>query len=296
MKKMHGVITAMVTPFTSNDKIDIDTLIAYTNYLIEHKVHCLYPCGTTGEMLKMSADERKLVAETVIKAAANRIPVYIHVGTMTTKETVELARHAEKTGADGIGVVTPQFFGVNEREMEEYFVQAANSVSPEMPVYLYCIPQCAANDLSPAVIERILKRTKNVVGVKYSYPDFLRVKDYLLCNDGKFSVVVGADRLFLPGLAMGCDGTVSGCSNVAPEYFVKVYDEFNKGDIDAAQKAQALASSLCEIVKNGSNMAIFKYAMERRGLPAAYMRAPALDLTDSERKKLDSELSAFFKA
>jgi 4-hydroxy-tetrahydrodipicolinate synthase len=295
MKKMHGVITAMVTPFPANDEVDVKTLRAYTDYLIAKGVHCLYPAGTTGEMLKMSVAERKLVAETVVEQAAGRVTVYIHTGAMTTKDTVELAKHAHTIGADGVGVVTPQFFGVNDREMEEFFVAVSRGVPDDFPVYAYCIPQCAANDLRPEIIERILKRAKNIVGVKYSYPDFLRVKDYLLCNNGNFSVVVGTDRLFLAGLAMGCDGTVSGCSNAGPEKFVQTYEKFKSGDIAAARAAQVLASELCEITKNGANRAIFKYALERRGLPAAHMRAPALDLTAEEKKELAAKLEAYEK-
>ena len=295
MKKMFGVITAMVTPFTSDDQVDVATLKAYTDYLVKNGVHCLYPCGTTGEMLKMSVAERKLVAETVVKQAAGRTQVFIHVGAMTTKETIELAQHAHSIGADGIGVVTPQFFCVNDREMEEFFVAVANSVPADFSVYLYCIPQCAANDVRPDVIERVLKRTKNVIGVKYSYPDFLRVKDYLLCNNGDFSVVVGTDRLFLAGLSMGCDGTVSGCSNASPGKFIETYEKFKAGDIAGAQKAQTLATELCEITKSGANMAIFKYALERHGLPSAHMRAPALDLSDQEKKELSAKLEAFEK-
>ena len=295
MKKMSGVITAMVTPFNKDDQVDVATLKAYTDYLIKHGVHCLYPCGTTGEMLKMSLPERKLVAETVVKHAAGRVPVFIHTGAMTTRDTIELARHAHSIGADGIGVVTPQFFGVNDREMEEFFVAVANSVPADFPLYIYCIPQCAANDIRPDIIEKILKRTKNVVGVKYSFPDFLRVKDYLLCNNGNFSVVVGTDRLFLAGLSMGCDGTVSGCSNADPAKFVETYEKFRAGDLAGARKAQVLATELCEITKSGANMAIFKYALERKGLPAAHMRAPALDLTDQEKKELSAKLEAFEK-
>jgi 4-hydroxy-tetrahydrodipicolinate synthase len=140
-----------------------------------------------------------------------------------------------------------------------------------------------------------LKRTKNIVGIKYSYPDFLRVKDYLLCNNGDFSVVVGTDRLFLAGLCMGCDGTVSGCSNADPSKFVETYEKFRAGDLAGARAAQVLAAELCEITKNGANMAIFKYALERHGLPVAHMRAPALDLTDAEKKALAGKLEVYEK-
>lgn len=293
MQKMFGVITAMVTPFTKDDRIDVETLKAYTEYLIGKGVNCLYPCGTTGEMLKMTAEERKLVAETVVNQAAGRVPVFIHVGAMTTKETIELARHAVSIKAAGVGVVTPQFFAVNDREMEEFYVQVANSLPEDFPVYVYCIPQCAANDIKPEVIDRIVKRTKNVVGVKYSYADFIRVKNYLLCNNGNFDVVVGPDRLFLPALAMGCVGTVTGCSNCGPEPFVKVFECWNKGDIEGARKAQEEANELCEISLSGANMAYFKSAMAHNGLPYGHMRAPHLDLSKEEEQAFLAKLDAW---
>lgn len=293
MKKMYGVITAMVTPFTKDDQIDVPTLRAYTEYLISKGVHCLYPCGTTGEMLKMSIEERELVAETVINQAAGRVPVFVHCGAMTTKDTVTLCQHAYRSGAAGVGVVTPQFFGVNDREMEEFYVTVANSLPEDFSVYVYCIPQCAANDIKPEVIDRIVKRTKNVVGVKYSYADFIRVKNYLLCNNGNFDVVVGPDRLFLPALAMGCVGTVTGCSNCGPEPFVEVYEKYFKGDLEGARKAQEQANELCEITLSGANMAYFKTAMEYNGLPLGHMRAPALDLSKEEKDALLEKLAKY---
>lgn len=293
MERMYGVITAMVTPFTAEDKVDTEVLKKYTEYLIEKGVHCLYPCGTTGEMLKMGVDERKLVAKVVVDQAAGRIPVFIHVGAMTTKDTIELAQHAVSIGASGVGVVTPQFFSVNDREMEEFYVSVANSLPEDFPLYIYGIPQCAANDIRPETIEKIIKRTKNVVGVKYSFADFIRIKNYLLCNNGNFDVVVGPDRLFLPALAMGCVGTVSGVSNCGPEPFVAVYEQFLKGDLTAARLAQKQANELCELTLSGANMAIFKAAMEHKGLPLGHMRAPALDLTQKERELLFVELDKY---
>ncbi len=293
MIKMHGVIIPLVTPFTADDKIDIDALHRLVNYLIEHGVDCLYPNGTTGEMLKLSVEERKLVAEEVLKATAGRVPVFIQVGAPTTAQTIELAKHAAEIGAAGIGVVTPQFFGVNFREMVEFYVQVANSVPGDFAVYLYNIPQCAANDITPEIVEAILKRTKNVVGIKYSYADFIRLKNYLLCNEGSFDVVVGPDRLFLPGLAMGCVGVVTGCAQCGPTPFVQVYERFLAGDMAGALSAQQQASELAEIIKAGANMAYFKATMEYNGLGKMHMRAPALDLTDSEREDLFRHLQAY---
>lgn len=290
---MKGIIVPIVTPFTAENKIDYAVTESLVNYLVEKGVDSLYPCGTTGEMLKLSTQERMDFVEAVIKYAAGRIPVFVQVGTATTEDTITLAKHAVKAGAAGIGVVTPQFLGVNDREMITYFVSVANSVPEDFPVYLYNIPQCAGNDISVSQIEAIVRQAKNVVGIKYSFPDFNRFKDYLTCNNGNFDVVCGPDQLFLPALAMGCKGAVSGCAQCGPEPFVSVYKNFMAGNIEAARKAQQQANELAKIIKAGANMGYFKAAMEYNGLPGSHMRAPALDLTSKEKKDLYADLDVY---
>ncbi|MFA6505540.1 MAG: dihydrodipicolinate synthase family protein [Treponemataceae bacterium] len=295
MKKLFGVITAMVTPFDDNDKVDVKAVAQLTDYLIQRKVHCLYPTGTTGEMFLMSVDERKKVAETVVKTAAGRAVVYIHTGAMTLKDTIELSRHAKDIGADGVGVVTPAYFGVNDREMAEYYEAVSKSLPADYPVYLYGIPQCAANDLKTDVVKGIVARCPNIVGIKYSYSDMLRVSEYLQVKNGDFSVVVGTDRLFLPGLSIGCDGTVSGISCVVPEPFVAVYEAFKKGDFATARKMQRAAYGFCELLRNGSNMGYFKAALKFRGVDAGHMRRPLMDIPAAEAAELTQKLEAQLK-
>lgn len=293
MKKMYGVVTAMTTPFDENDQVDVKGLEEQVEFLIGKGVNCLYPCGTTGEMLNMTCREREIVAETVIRAAAGRVPVFIHVGTQTLKDTVRLAQHAQKAGADGIGVVTPAFFGLKDKAMIQYYQEVSASVPEDFPIYLYCIPQCAANDLKPETVEEIVRTTKNVIGIKYSYADCIRLKDYLNINSGDFSVLFGPDRLFLPALVMGCDGTVSGCSGPMPEHFVNVYKAFKEGNLEEAQEEQKVATDICEILQNGSDMGVFKAALKMRGVRAGYMRRPLLDLDKDEEQELRKELMPY---
>lgn len=291
MKKLYGVTTAMVTPFERNGNVDIKAVSGIVEFLISKGVNCLYPLGTTGEMYHLSVEERKAVAETVVKTANGRVTVYIHVGAMCQNETIELAKHASEIGADGIGVVTPSFFGVNDREIEEYYVAVSKSVPDDFPIYLYNIPQCSANDLKADVAERIAERCGNVVGIKYSYPDFARTQEYLGINDGNFSVLVGADRLFNVALAMGCSGVVSGVSCVYPEPFVDIYKAFMDGNIEEAARIQKIAVRYVETLKGGSNMSFFKEALKLRGIDAGYMRAPQLDITKGEVELLNEQLS-----
>lgn len=289
MKKLYGVTVAMVTPFTKNNQVDLAAVEALTDMLIEKGVNCLYPCGTTGEMLRLSADERKAVAETVVKTAAGRVTVYIHCGAMKQEDTIELVHHAKAIGADGAGVVTPEFFEVNDRELITYY-QTIAACEPDFPVYLYNIPQCAGNNISPAVAKTIAQTCKNIIGIKYSYADINQTIDYVGVNNGNFSVLHGLDRAFVSLLALGCDGTVSGIAGVFPEPFVAVYEQFCKGNLKEAQLLQNACIKFCDTLKRGSNMSYFKEALKLRGLNAGYMRKPQLDLETEEITALKEEL------
>lgn len=293
MKKLYGVITAMTTPFTEEDKVNVEALKQQTNYLIDRGVDCLYPTGTTGEMYLMSAEERKLVAETVVKEAAGRVTVFIHVGAMTLAETIELAQHAHSIGADGVGVVTPNYFTVDDRAMVQYYKDVCDALPQDFPVYVYVIPQLAHNDISPETMDEICKVCPNVVGVKYSFADMSRVLKYLRVNNGDFSVVFGADHLFLSALVAGCDGTVSGCSGPFPEPFVEVYKQYKAGNMEAARAAQDEANDLVWLMKGGADMSIFKNILTFRGITGGHMRKPLLDLSEEDVATLKEATKAY---
>ncbi len=293
MVRMNGVVCPIITPFSEDDCIDVAVLERLIDFLIKEGISSVYPNGTTGEMLKLSTEERMLVAEICVKVSSGRIPVFVQVGAPTLKETIRLAEHALKIGADGVGVVTPQFFGVNKKEMVNFYVNISKILPADYPVYLYNIPQCAGNDLTTDEIEEILSQTSNVVGIKYSYPDLLRFYQYLSCGKGNFDVIVGPDKLFLPGLSIGCAGVVSGCSQCDPFPFVQIYKRFVEGDMSGALKAQRQAIELADIVKAGANMGYFKAALEYNHVGFSHMRAPAVDLSKEEKLALFEQLDAY---
>lgn len=286
MKKLYGVITAMTTPFTEDNKVDVEALEQQTEYLIEKGVDCLYPTGTTGEMYLMTPEERELVAETVVKKAAGRVTVFIHTGAMTLEETIRLAQHAHKIGADGVGVVTPSYFTVDDRAMVQYYKDVCSALPQDFPVYVYVIPQLAHNDITPETMEKICEACPNVIGVKYSFADMSRVLKYLRVKNGDFSVVFGADHMFLPALVAGCDGTVSGCSGPFPELFVEVYKQFKADNMKAAREAQDKANDMVWLMKGGADMSIFKNILTFRGVRGGHMRKPLLDLSEEDVKIL----------
>ena len=289
MKQLYGVTTAMITAFNADGEVDEKALEQLTEFLIGQRINALYPCGTTGEMLKLKEEERKLAAETVVRQAKGRVPVYIHVGASTTEETIRLAVHAKEAGADGVGVVTPQFFKATDEEMEAYYCSVAKAVEG-FPVYLYNIPQCTGNDLTAAVCEQIAEKCPNVVGIKYSYGDMARMVEYLKIRDWRFSVLHGMDKIFSGLLVLGCDGTVSGCAGVFPEPYVKVYEAYLRRDFQGMKKYQKAAAEIGDALKNGSNMSYFKEALRMRGIPVGGMRLPQKNIGREEIEKLEQQL------
>lgn len=289
MKKLYGVTVAMVTPIDKNNKVDLEKTKELVELLIHKGVHCIYCCGTDGEMFHLTTEERKKVAETVVKTAKGRVVAYVHCGAMREEDTIALVKHAECIGADGVGVVTPAYFPTNDREMETYYIKVANSVSRDFPVYFYNIPQCTTNDLKPSVAQRIVQRCPNIIGIKYNYANINQTLDYTNINQGCFSVLQGDDRTVPAWLALGCDGTVSGSANVFPEPLIASYNAFMCGDLQMSLAYGKIAARFVDALQ-GDNIAYFKEALKIRGFDVGMMRPPLLDLTPEQSCKLRYDL------
>lgn len=295
MKKLYGVTCAMITPFDEKGKVDHGALRAHVDFLLEKGVDCLYPLGTTGEMYKLKEEERKMTAETVVKAADGRATVFIHTGAHDPDEVIALSKHASLIGADGVGVITPAFFGMSPREMIAYYENISRALPSDFPIYLYHLPQCTSVAFSPATAAKIAETSENVIGIKYSFADISETVRFLAIRERKFSVLQGADRLLLPVLAMGCDGTVSGCSSACPEPFVAVKKAYEAGDLELAREKQQEADEIADILRGGASAAWFKSALKWRGLFDSHVRAPQLDITPEEEKALWYALDRFYE-
>ena len=293
MKKMYGVNTPISCPMKGNGEVDYKSLTNLCNYLIEKGVDGLYPNGSTGEMCYLTKDERKKILECVLDASQGRVQVFSMVGALTTKDTIELARHAQDAGADGIGVVTPYYFKLDDEELLRYYSDISSSVGEEFSIYLYGIPQLAGNDITPKLADKIAKKCRNIVGIKYSYPDMPRLLQFMDVNNGDFSVLAGPDDLFYAMLASGGDGTISGNSNVIPEHYVEIYKAFRAGDYEKAQKLQAKVNRLITYISGANNMARYKAALKHRGIIAsAAMRKPLRELTAQEEKEFIEQIES----
>lgn len=297
MKKLFGVVTPLVTPLTEDDKIDVRSLERLTDHCINGGMNCLYPCGTTGEMMYLTLEERKQVAETVVRQTAGRVPVFIHVGAWNQADTIELAKHAVEIGADGIGVVTPVFYMISDEGLIDYYVAVAESVPEDFPIYMYGIKQNAVNDLNKYVCQAVASRCPNVLGVKYSFPDFTRLQELMTINDGKFDVLVGPDHLFEAVCAAGGAGVVAGNSLGVPEHYAALWKAIQAGDYQLAVKIQRRTNMLNSIMCEVNNIAAYKVILKAEGvLDTIKMRRPMENLpAEKEREMLAALQKADYK-
>lgn len=291
MKRLSGVVIPIVTPLTEDDKIDTVSLERLVDYCIDGGMTCLYPCGTTGEMMYLTVSERKQVAETVVRHAAGRVPVFVHVGAWNQADTIELARHAEAIGADGIGVVTPTYYAISDRGLINYFVAVAKSVSERFPVYLYGIKQNAVNDINKEVCQSVVDQCPNVIGAKYSFPDMTRLQELMTVNNGDFDVLVGPDHLFEVVCAAGGKGVISGNAMCIREHYAALWSAIQKKDYELATRIQRRTNILNALMCAENNIAAYKVILKKEGILAtAKVRRPMENLTDEQEKALLSKL------
>ncbi len=286
---IHGVIPAVLTPFTESGDINERALRDYVDFLICRGVHGLFPLGTNGSGPLMSVADRKKVLSIIVDEARKRVPVIVHTGAISTQETIEVTEYAHEVGADACAVVTPWYFPHDDTSLELHFSLVAEAV-PSLPMYLYNIPGNAKNDLKPKLVGRLAEKHKNIVGIKDSSKDLSRLQDYLSILGEGYDVVVGTDALVYPALAMGATGVVSAVGNCFPEIMVELYEAFTAGDFVKAKELQFRANKVRDVLKLGSYITPYYEALKLRGVKIGDVKMPLRSLTELEKEKIKQGL------
>jgi 4-hydroxy-tetrahydrodipicolinate synthase len=281
----EGLMPAMVTPFDERGELDLAAAEAVVERLIEAGVSGISPLGSTGEASHLTADERRRFAEEVVRIVAGQVPVVVGVGFSGTRETVELARHAQEAGADAVLVVSPFYWKVGEEGLFRHFATVAEAV--DIPVVVYNLPMLTGIDLSPSLIGRLAGAYPNVVGLKDTVTEYNHVVAVL--QEVKpirpdFSVLSGWEDLILPSLLAGADGSICAFANVAPELFVNLVEAARSGDLTRAAELHRRVLTLVTLgAYSDPAMGAIKLAMGKLGIPISpTVRGPALPATDEE--------------
>jgi len=222
MERLHGAIAAAVTPMRhGGSALDLDSVPTLVGFLVDGGVDGLLACGTTGEGVLLSVEERRRVAKAFAAARPEGFQVAVHAGAQSTRDTVSLAAHALEIGADAVAVIAPPYFRLGPSELFEHFRSAAEACDP-VPFYVYEFAARSGYPIPVEVIDRLRRERSNVVGMKVSDRPFDAVEPYLL--EG-MDVFVGSEPLVRAGMERGAVGAVSGLATAWPEVVASLVHE-----------------------------------------------------------------------
>jgi 4-hydroxy-tetrahydrodipicolinate synthase len=279
MPDFHGVLPALITPFTEDGTdVDADALAAIVDRLVGSGVAGLVPGGSTGEFTTLSNAERRAVIDATVKAAAGRVPVVAGTGALSTRETVELSLHAERAGATAVMVVPPFYEALGWRELLAHYTAVAEAIS--IPIMYYNLPSGSGVKLDTDQL-RELQRVARVTSLKDTGGDAVAATELIQGGEDGPTLLNGWDTLTFAALAAGVRAVVWGTASILPEQCVALHrlliDEI---DLPAARDLWARLWPLCHFLERHSYSAAVKTACALVGDTTGPVRAPLLALDD----------------
>ena len=288
---LGGVLVALATPFAADESIDESRLRGLVDRTIDGGVHGVVACGSTGEFSALSVEERRFVVETVVDQTAHRVPVIAQTGSTSTREAIELSRHAESVGVDVVMPVAPFYEALSLTETTHYLRRVASSVS--IPVMLYNLPAATGVDLSADTVAELARDVENIRYIKNTSPDMAQAAQLIHHYGDLVGTFIGWDSLILSSLVSGAAGVMAGTANVVPAEIVAVYDAVQAGDLDAARQAWARIYPLLDAALSTNFIAAVKVGLNAVGFPAGPTREPVLPLTHTDDIRITNLASVF---
>jgi 4-hydroxy-tetrahydrodipicolinate synthase len=275
----RGSFTALVTPF-SNGALDEKAFRGLVDWQIAEGTSGLVPVGTTGESPTLSHDEHGHIVQWCIEQAKGRVPVVAGAGSNSTKEAIELAQHAQESGADAVLVVTPYYNKPTQEGMYQHFKAINDAI--RIPIIIYNIPARSVIDMSVETMRRLFERD-NIAGVKDATANVVRVSQQRAAMGEGFNQLSGEDATALGFMAHGGHGCISVTANVAPRLCAEFQGACLKGDYATALKLQDKLMPLHTALFIETNPAPAKYALSLLGKCADTVRLPMVRLADKTK-------------
>jgi 4-hydroxy-tetrahydrodipicolinate synthase len=281
MSELHGVLPAMITPFTERgDAIDTDALRAFVDRLVDAGVGGLVPGGSTGEFTTLTNAERRQLVEVTVEAAAGRVPVVAGTSALSTRETVELSAHAEQAGAAAVMIIPPFYDAPSWRELKAHFQAVADAIS--IPIMYYNMPGVSGVSLTA----RQLAELPGVTCLKDTGGDASFAQQLIQAEDGP-TLLNGYDTQTFHALAAGVKAVVWGVASIIPEQAVELHrlliDDI---DLPAARELWARIWPLCHYLETIGYAAGVKAAARLTGVATGPVRAPFLEPEDDSVARL----------
>ena len=281
-----GSIVALITPF-KNDALDTNNYIKLLNHHIEKGTNGVVPAGTTGESPTLTHDEHKKVIEISVKECKGKIPVIAGTGSNSTVEAIELSKYAEKSGADGLLIVTPYYNKPTQEGLFQHYKKINDNVG--IPIIIYNIPSRSVIDMTVDTMSRLFE-LKNILGVKDATGDLNRVDQQLKAMGKEFIQLTGEDNNALEFNKRGGVGCISVTANVAAELCSKFQEKLLNKDYTQAKNIDNKLSKLHSALFIESNPSPVKYAASLLKLSLPEVRLPLVKVKDSTKKEIETAL------
>lgn len=288
LEKFQGIFPAFYACYDKEGNVDAEAAGKLTSYFIEKGVKGVYVGGFSGECIYQSTEDRKKTLEAVMKEAAGKLTVIAHVGCNNTRDSRELAAHAESLGVDAVASIPPIYFHLPEYGIADYW-NDISSAAPHTAFVIYNIPQLAGTALTPKLLARMLENP-NVIGVKNSsmpVQDIQIFKSLGTAKRGSFIVFNGPDEQLVSGLAIGADAGIGGTYGAMPELYLKIYRCMEMNRVEEARQIQNAANDIIAKLCSGyGNMyGMIKEVLRiREGIDIGGVRKPLTGLNEEDRK------------
>jgi len=283
--KLRGVMQSPVTPLKADFSPDLPTFERLLDFHVRSGSPAISWPHHKGESLNLTIPERKRFAEAAVKVVAGRVPVTIHVSALAVEDTMELARHAQEIGADGILAITPYFWNPSLEAIHDYFVRLCTSI--DLPVISYNSPSYLAGvEITGDLMSRLIERLPNFVGVKeasFNSEKFIELSRVALALRPTFAMLTGVEYL-LPSVPLGGVGSYSAAGSICPNLCNRLFDACVAGDWPRARELQYTLSRLWLLFRDQYPSSL-KGGMVIMGRPVGPTRAP-LPTATRERQDL----------
>lgn len=292
MQKLKGLIAATFTPMFEDGSLNLGLIAPYAAKLKGDGVNGVFICGTTGEGMLMTPEERMAVAEEWIKEQSADFKVIVHVGTTAYLQSKNLAKHAQQIGADAIGCMGPMFLKpTNVHDLVRFSAEVASG-APELPFYYYHIPTVSEIWLPmPEFLKQAQKEVPNLAGIKFTHRNMMEMLQCIRADEGRWDILSGFDEELICGLNMGAQAAVGSTFNYLAPLYRKLIDAFDAGDLKTALDLQYQSIRFVEVlIRYGGGVLGGKPVMKFVGLDCGPLRAPANNLTTAEWKSYGEEL------
>ena len=285
LDKYKGVIPAFYACYDGEGNISTERVRDLTKYFIEKGVKGVYVNGSSGECIYQSVEDKKIVLENVMKEAKGKLTVIAHVACNNTKNSKELAAHAESLGVDAIAAIPPIYFRLPEYAIAEYW-NDISSAAPNTDFVIYNIPQLAGVALTPSIFKE-MRKNPNVIGVKNSSMPVQDIQIFKQDAGEDYIIFNGPDEQFISGRLIGAEAGIGGTYGVMPELFLKMDEHFRNKNLDLAQQIQYdINSIIYKMVSGHGNMyAVIKAILkENENLDLGSVRKPLPALVEADQE------------